>query len=380
MSQFASIRDERWVHTDHEGRIHDVVVDGDALYTACKDGYVRKIDAETGETVWRYSDHWTAERWEGSRRISEQDYPVQAVATDDDGNVYIGARTEEVRKISPDGETVWRYTGHVLEETPPQERTPRIDNRVLALDVQGNAVFSLARANEMHKLPLEPTNYTDDDVPTATVTEDDVPTFASPLWTYEDDSTIRDVTVVPDGEAYIGTVDGILRRIGVESGRERWSFEAFDPHSDGLEIVTRDANDRIVAYNATVDNEVQNVDPHSEHRSGDENSRWKFYPETELTIPDIIDVDVDTTGDVYLFLRPAHQHAEPGKLLRVDHDRTPSDGTSFHRAETYETDLGGTALAVTDEYLYYAEHELSSGLFQSYEPVANLVSLPKSAF
>ncbi|MFP4150042.1 MAG: PQQ-binding-like beta-propeller repeat protein, partial [Nitriliruptoraceae bacterium] len=69
---------------------------GTFVYSGSADHTVRKIDPD-GDQVWSFTGH---------------NDRVWVVAVDADGNVYSGSWDDTVRKIDPDGNEVWSFTGH----------------------------------------------------------------------------------------------------------------------------------------------------------------------------------------------------------------------------------------------------------------------------
>lgn len=91
-----------WAVTPKEdGVIYGIAVDGDYLYVTISDTAggdrgvppeFRKLDKETGETIWVNSDH------------SDMIY---SVAVDKNGYIYTGSNDDTVKKTDPDGVNVW---------------------------------------------------------------------------------------------------------------------------------------------------------------------------------------------------------------------------------------------------------------------------------
>ena len=156
-----------WVYEAFSSRV-SVLKSNEGFIYAGSAGEVHKIDAETGERVWRYtepdnfvraiavaddgaviagSDDQTVHKIapDGTRQWSYEGHQsmVAAVAVSQDGYVYSGGHDETVHRISPDGENVWTYSGH--------------EDAVHALEVDhaGN-LYTGSTDGEVHKLRESP--------------------------------------------------------------------------------------------------------------------------------------------------------------------------------------------------------------------------------
>ena len=94
-----------WIVTPKEdGVIYGIAVDRDYVYVTISDTHggdrgippeFRKLDKETGETIWINNDH---------------DDMIYSIAVDKNGYIYTGSNDDTVRKTDPDGVNVWTTT------------------------------------------------------------------------------------------------------------------------------------------------------------------------------------------------------------------------------------------------------------------------------
>ena len=158
------IAPEIWQFTGHTNWVNAVAVDNNSnVYSGSDDRTVRKISPD-GNQIWQFTGHgWT----------------VNAVAVDNNGNVYSGSADNTVRKISPDGNEVWQFTGHTYYVN------------AVAVDNNGN-VYSGSADRTVRKISPD----------------------GNQIWKFTGHTdVVRAVAVDNDGNVYSGSYDQTVRKI-----------------------------------------------------------------------------------------------------------------------------------------------------------------------
>ncbi len=127
------IAPEIWKFTGHTSYVEAVAVDNNGnVYSGGRDDTVRKISS-SGNEIWKFTGH--------------TDY-VYAVAVDNNGNVYSGSDDKTVRKISSSGNEIWKFTGHtsyvnaVAVDNNGNVYSGSSDKTVRKISSSGNEVWS----------------------------------------------------------------------------------------------------------------------------------------------------------------------------------------------------------------------------------------------
>ncbi|KYH35822.1 WD domain, G-beta repeat [Clostridium tepidiprofundi DSM 19306] len=196
------------------------------IYSGSYDDSVRKI-SPSGNEVWKYTGH---------------DEAVHGVAVDKDGYVYSGSNDDSVRKISPSGNEVWKYTGH--------------DKAVhgVAVDKDGY-VYSGSYDDSVRKISPS----------------------GNEVWKYTGhDKAVLAVAVDKDGYVYSGSNDDSVRKIS-PSGNEVWKYTG---HNRGVAAVAVDKYGYV--YSGSYDDSVRKISP-----SG--NEVWKYTGHNKFVLAVAVD-------------------------------------------------------------------------------------------
>ena len=205
--------DEVWRYPRHNFGVVDVAVDADGhVYSASHDPSVHKITPE-GNRLWRYRDSWGNEYFYG-------------VAVDKAGYVYTGSSvsnssSNRVRKLSSDGEDVWRYTGHsgVVAD--------------VAVDADGY-VYTASWDREVHKLTPD----------------------GEEMWRYTGHSSaVNGVAIDSEGYIYTASSDGEVHKV-MPGGEEVWRYTG---HSNPVTAVAIDADGYV--YTGSRNGELHKLTP-----------------------------------------------------------------------------------------------------------------------
>jgi len=227
------IAPEVWQFTGHTSRVNAVAVDNNGnIYSGSDDSTVRKISPD-GNEIWQFTGHTNF---------------VYAVAVDNNGNVYSGSNDRTVRKISPDGNEIWQFTGH--------------GSTVYAVAVDNNGnIYSGSYDQTVRKISPD---------------GNQIWQFTGHTW------TVIAVAVDNNGNVYSGSGDRTVRKISPD-GNQIWQFTG---HTDAVRAVAVDNYGNV--YSGSDDRTARKISP-------DGNEVWKFTGHTAT----VYAVAVDNNGNIY---------------------------------------------------------------------------------
>ena len=280
------------------------------VYTASSDDEAHKLTPE-GEEVWRYTGHSSS---------------VNGVAVDSDGYVYTASGDGEFHKLTPEGEEMWSY----LPEPYPD---PASD---VAVDSDGH-VYTASGSNASKLTPEGETMWTYMEYVTAVYAvavdanghvytasgsnASKLTPEGEEVWRYIHSygigaSSVYDIAVDADGYVYIASSDGEALKLTPE-GEEIWRYTG---HSGSVNGIAVDADGYV--YTASYDSQVHKLTPEGEEM-------WRYTHSYGIEPPSVDDVAVDADGYVYTASYDSGTPSVPGQDFEI-HKLTPGGEKVWH--------------------------------------------------
>lgn len=319
-----------WTTTYHEDQIRDIEYSNGHLYTASDDGQLRKIDPDTGDIIWSFSEHWDEDN-----AFPLTEIRVRSLTTTENDNIIVGTDKEEIYKLNSDGEELWRYDGHA-------NRLNRSINSIYEIESSNGRVYSVSRVGELHSY-------------SAGKSEE---VIEEPDWIYREGDRIEGLAVADTGEVYIGTWSQELREISPE-GEINWNYTGFKKGSmsGGVDTVSVDEEGYVYGWNdAGGYTKTHKIDPENAVNGQIEDPVWRFLPDTDLTYYSFRDIKFGEDSIYMPIYTPPFE--DGGELHRVDIDRAPSDGSVFnHSTVPIRYSDGVSALELSEEKIFTAQRQ-----------------------
>ena len=196
------------------------VVDGDTLYIGTRQGDVRALNTENGETRWRFTLLGEDESLRGV-------YGTPALYED---TLFVGGYDRVLYALTTKGELKWQEPvgGHIVG-------SPIVVDGVVLVGADDGKVYAFEREDQSSRWTFQTGNKVWSSPAVAEgvvyISSLDKNLYAlsledgSKLWQFATNGAIASTPVYDDGVVYVGSFDGVFYAVNAADGTLRWSFD-----------------------------------------------------------------------------------------------------------------------------------------------------------
>ncbi len=196
------------------------VVDDDTLYIGTRQGDVRALNTESGETRWRFTLLGEDEALRGV-------YGTPALHED---TLFVGGYDRVLYALTTNGELKWQEPvgGHIVG-------SPTVVDGVVLVGADDGKVYAFEREDQSSRWTFQTGNKVwsspavAEGVVYASSLDKNLYAISledgSKLWQFATNGAIASSPVYDDGVVYIGSFDGVFYAVNAADGTLRWSFD-----------------------------------------------------------------------------------------------------------------------------------------------------------
>ncbi len=196
------------------------VVDDDTLYIGTRQGDVRALNTENGETRWRFTLLGEDESLRGV-------YGTPALYED---TLFVGGYDRVLYALTTKGELKWQEPvgGHIVG-------SPIVVDGVVLVGADDGKVYAFEREDQSSRWTFQTGNKVWSSPAVAEgvvyISSLDKNLYAlsledgSKLWQFATNGAIASTPVYDDGVVYVGSFDGVFYAVNAADGTLRWSFD-----------------------------------------------------------------------------------------------------------------------------------------------------------
>ena len=198
------------------------VVDGDTLYIGTRQGDVRALNTENGETRWRFTLLGEDESLRGV-------YGTPALYED---TLFVGGYDGVLYALTTKGELKWQ---EAVDDHSHIVGSPTVVDGVVLVGADDGKVYAFEREDQSSRWTFQTGNKVWSSPAVAEgvvyISSLDKNLYAlsledgSKLWQFATNGAIASTPVYDDGVVYVGSFDGVFYAVNAADGTLRWSFD-----------------------------------------------------------------------------------------------------------------------------------------------------------